>query len=115
MSSMENTLKKRLPAFVGGQLHISNEREGYHYCGQIKTTGITKDCSILIIHTTFVWLVKQENHQWVQCSLMTHDMGIGHNITEVAIKDDKIILNCHKVGEVATFILPGDKDTILCP
>ena len=51
-----------LTSFVGGQMEIQNQNEGYLFRGEVKTAKIENNN----LHVDFVWLAKMSGESWVK-------------------------------------------------
>lgn len=101
--------------FVGGQMEIQNQGEGYLYRGEVQTIAVVNN----ELRVTFAWLAKGEGfplipQRWVKddrldyaASLVIYAVSdIGPSGHEVG-GDSRICLNSHIVGELVVLYPPN--------
>ena len=103
-------LKDRLTPYVGGQMEIQNQREGYMYLGEVAEIGIENDK----LKAKFKWLAKAEGFPplptgWVKDNIIDYYASL-EIYSSSDIGDGRIALTSPAVGEtVVLFPRNGSK------
>ncbi len=94
--------------FVGGQLEVQNEVEGYLYRGEIATATVEEGT----LKINLVWMTKGEGflpplpERWVSDNSLTYDASLSiYGVGDIG--DGRISLNCWVVHELAVLYPPG--------
>jgi len=100
------TDKTDLTKYIGGQIEVQNDEEGYRYRGEIENIAIedegTKEC----IKADLKWLAKWQNGEWVLDDRIVYKAGtLIYSISDIG--DDRKSLYCHVNGELAVLYPKG--------
>lgn len=93
--------------FVGGQLEVQNEVEGYLYRGEIATATVEEET----LKITLVWMAKGVGfpplpERWVSDDRLTYDASLSiYGVDDIG--DGRITLNSWIVHELVVLYPPG--------
>lgn len=112
-------LKSRLSSYVGGQMEIQNQDEGYFYRGEIEKISIMPDENGGALKVRFSWLAKATKFDYVPSGGWTKeenlDYGASFLIYSVSdIGDGRTALNSWITHELAV-LFPEDGSKMKCP
>lgn len=100
-----------LTAFVGGQLEIKNERDGYLYRGEIAKAVVKSN----ELEVTFAWVAKGEGYPPIPTRWVEHmDLSYQATLDFCSVNDigpgtegsNRICLLYHALDEVVVFFPP---------
>lgn len=95
-----------LSGFVGGQLEIQNQNEGYLYRGEVESAEVDDDS----IKVRFAWLAKGEGYppvptRWVKDDQLDYSAGL-MLCSASDIGDGRLAVNVSIVWELLVFFPP---------
>lgn len=103
--------KEILDRYVGGQIEVQNEDEGYLYRGEIATITLVGEGRDATMKITLNWMAKGEGFpplpsRWVKDSNLTYEAGLLIYVPS-HIGGGRIALASNIVGELAVLYPPG--------
>lgn len=103
-------LNQLVTDFVGGQLEIQNQEEGYLFRGEIESV-IAEGGELAV---RFRWLAKGEGYpplpkRWIKAEDRFLDWGVSLEVCEISddIAQGRIRVFCFATGELAVFFPPN--------
>jgi hypothetical protein len=97
-----------LAKYVGGQMEIQNQGDGYIYRGEIKTIVVDRG----VLKVGFKWLAKGDTFpptRWMNHQDLNYDVGL-EIFAASSIGQDRIAMSAPAIGElVVLFPLGGSR------
>lgn len=93
--------------FVGGQLEVQNENEGYLYRGEITSLEITGEGDERVLVVNFRWFAKMgEDYKWLVSEPKPYSISLMiYGVSDIG--DGRLCLISSIIGEVTVLFPPG--------
>jgi hypothetical protein len=100
------TDKTNLTKYIGGQIEIQNDDEGYLYRGEIENIAIEGEGTQEYLKADLKWLAKWQNEEWVLDNRKAYMAGtLIYSISDIG--NDRKSLYCQINGELAVLYPKG--------